>query len=183
MFRYRPKDNIFKTLGSYAKNYVHKVKNSIKSSKNVKNGLRIVKNINFQKIFFFFKIVIFDDLRAIFDNFWWFYRIFHLMYIIFGIGTKCFENIIFRSISRHIFNSFYMWLHVKSGVGLYQQKCIWLSDAGSKSKNCAWIHLKILSDPEHIVLLFLLWDLLVCLYVCSRFWWVKCPLKEVLPKD
>ena len=30
---------------------------------------------------------IFDDLRAIFDNFWQFYRIFHLLYIVFGIGT------------------------------------------------------------------------------------------------
>ena len=38
MSRYRPKDTIFKTLGSYAKNFVHEVKNSIKSSKMVKNG-------------------------------------------------------------------------------------------------------------------------------------------------
>ena len=53
MSRYRPKDNIFKTLRSYAKNYVHELKNSIKSSKNVKNGPQIVKNKNFQKIFFF----------------------------------------------------------------------------------------------------------------------------------
>ena len=44
MSRYRPKDNIFKTLGSYAKNYVHEVKNSIKSSKIAKNGPQIVKN-------------------------------------------------------------------------------------------------------------------------------------------
>ena len=49
MSRYRPKDNIFKTLCSYAKNYVHEVKNSIKSSKIVKNGPQIVKNENFQK--------------------------------------------------------------------------------------------------------------------------------------
>ena len=35
----------------------------------------------------FLKIFIFDYLRAIFDNFWQFYRIFHLMYIVFGIGT------------------------------------------------------------------------------------------------
>ena len=35
---YRPKDHIFKTLGSYAKNYAQKVKNSIKSSK--------IKNVN-----------------------------------------------------------------------------------------------------------------------------------------
>ena len=33
MSRYRPKDNIFKTLCSYAKNYVHEVKKSIKCSK------------------------------------------------------------------------------------------------------------------------------------------------------
>ena len=46
MSRYRPKDNIFKTLGSYAKNYVHEVKKSIKFSKNLKNGPEIVKNEN-----------------------------------------------------------------------------------------------------------------------------------------
>ena len=33
MFRYRPKDNIFKTLGSYGKNYVHEMINSIELSK------------------------------------------------------------------------------------------------------------------------------------------------------
>ena len=53
MSRYRPKDNIFKTLGSYAKNYAHEVKNSIKSSKIFKNGPKIVKNKNFQFFFFF----------------------------------------------------------------------------------------------------------------------------------
>ena len=42
--RYRPKDNIFKTLCSYAKNYVLEVKNLIKSSKIVKYGPQIVKN-------------------------------------------------------------------------------------------------------------------------------------------
>ena len=54
MSRYRPKDNILKTLGSYAKNYVHEVKNSIKSSKIIKNGPQIVKNENvWKKILFF----------------------------------------------------------------------------------------------------------------------------------
>ena len=47
MSRYRPKDNIFKTLYSYARNYVHEVKNSIKSSKIVKDGSQIVKNENY----------------------------------------------------------------------------------------------------------------------------------------
>ena len=46
VFRYRPNNNIFKTLGSYTKNYVREVKNSIKSSK---NGHQIVKNESFQK--------------------------------------------------------------------------------------------------------------------------------------
>ena len=53
MSRYRPKDNIFKTLSSYAKNYVHEVKKQIKSSKIVKNGPQIVKNENFPKMFVF----------------------------------------------------------------------------------------------------------------------------------
>ena len=35
----------------------------------------------------------FDELRAFFCDFWRFYRFFHLMYIAFGIGTRCFENI------------------------------------------------------------------------------------------
>ena len=61
---YRPKDNIFKTLGSYAKNYVHEVKNSIKSSKIVKNGPQIVKNKNFQKIFFFCSFYVIMSLHA-----------------------------------------------------------------------------------------------------------------------
>ena len=39
-------------LYSYAKNYVHEVKNLIKSSKIVKNGPQIVRNENFQKKFF-----------------------------------------------------------------------------------------------------------------------------------
>ena len=64
MSRYRPKDNIFKTLGSYAKNYVHEVKNSIKSSKIVKNGPQIVKNKNFQKIFFFCSFYVIMSLHA-----------------------------------------------------------------------------------------------------------------------
>ena len=51
--RYRPKDNIFKTLCSYAKKYVHEVKNLIKLSKIVKNGPQIIKNENCQKQFFF----------------------------------------------------------------------------------------------------------------------------------
>ena len=42
--RYRPKDSIFKTLCSYAKNYVHEVKNSIKSSKIVKNCQKLPSN-------------------------------------------------------------------------------------------------------------------------------------------
>ena len=46
VFRYRHDNNIFKTLGSYTKNYVREVKNSIKSSK---NGHQIVKNESFQK--------------------------------------------------------------------------------------------------------------------------------------
>ena len=46
---YIPKDNIFKTLCSYAKNYVHELKNSIKLSKIVQNGPEIVKNENVQK--------------------------------------------------------------------------------------------------------------------------------------
>ena len=64
MSRYRPKDNIFKTLCSYAKNYVHEVKNSIKSSKIVKNGPQIVKNKNFQKIFFFCSFYVIMSLHA-----------------------------------------------------------------------------------------------------------------------
>ena len=37
----------------------------------------------------------FDDLRTFFGNFWRFYRFFsHLLYIFFGIGTYCFENVI-----------------------------------------------------------------------------------------
>ena len=48
MSRYRPKDNIFKTLGSYAKNYVHEVKNSIKSSKIVKKTPKSSKKYFFQ---------------------------------------------------------------------------------------------------------------------------------------
>ena len=43
--RYRPKDNIFKTSCSYAKNYVHEVNNSLKSSKMA---------LKSSKIFFFF---------------------------------------------------------------------------------------------------------------------------------
>merc|ERR1712223_964737 len=64
MFRYRPKDNIFKTLRSYAKNYVHEVKNSIKSSKIVKNGPQIVKNKNFQENFFFCFFYVIMSLHA-----------------------------------------------------------------------------------------------------------------------
>ena len=45
MSRYRPKDNIFKTLGSYAKNYVLEVKISIKLSKIFKNDPQIAKNL------------------------------------------------------------------------------------------------------------------------------------------
>merc|ERR1712156_70378 len=62
--RYRPKDTIFKTLCSYAKNYVHEVKNSIKSSKIVKNGPQIVKNKNFQKKFFFAFFYVIMSLHA-----------------------------------------------------------------------------------------------------------------------
>lgn len=40
-------------LYSYVKNYVHEVKNLIKSSKIVKNGPQIVRNENFQNNFFF----------------------------------------------------------------------------------------------------------------------------------
>ena len=65
MSRYRPKDNIFKTLGSYAKNYVHEVKNSIKSSKIVKNGPQIVKNKNFEKLL---KKCLDIDLKIIFSK-------------------------------------------------------------------------------------------------------------------
>ena len=46
----RPKDNIFKTLCSYAKNYVHEVKKSIQSSKKIsKIALKLSK---MQKSFF-----------------------------------------------------------------------------------------------------------------------------------
>ena len=64
MSRYRPKDNIFETLCSYAKNYVHEVKNSIKSSKIFKNGPQIVKNENFQKTFFFCFFYVIMSLHA-----------------------------------------------------------------------------------------------------------------------
>ena len=50
VFRYRPNNNIFKTLGSYTKNYVREVKNSIKSSK--KTALKSSK----MKVFIFFLI-------------------------------------------------------------------------------------------------------------------------------
>ena len=40
----RPKDYIFKTLCSYAKNYEHEVNISTKASKIVKNSPQIVKN-------------------------------------------------------------------------------------------------------------------------------------------
>ena len=54
MSRYRAKNNIFKTLHSYAKNYVHEVKNSIKSSKIVKNDPQIkLSKMKFSKYFFF----------------------------------------------------------------------------------------------------------------------------------
>ena len=62
--RYRPKDNIFKTLCSYAKNYVHEVKKSIKCSKIVKNGPEIVKNENFQKKIFFCSFYVIMSLHA-----------------------------------------------------------------------------------------------------------------------
>ena len=64
MSRYKPKHNIFKTLCSYAKNYVHEVKNSIKSSKIVKNCPQIVKNENFQKKYFFCSFYVIMSLHA-----------------------------------------------------------------------------------------------------------------------
>ena len=64
MSRYRPKDNIFKTLCSYAKNYVHEVKKSITSSKIVKNCPQIVKNENFQKICYSCSFYVIMSLHA-----------------------------------------------------------------------------------------------------------------------
>ena len=57
MSRYRPKDNIFKTLCSYAKNYVHEVKKKSKNQKLSKMALKSSKMNIFQMVFSFYVIM------------------------------------------------------------------------------------------------------------------------------
>ena len=72
------------------------------------------------KVFFGFKKkkIIFDDLKAIFDNFWQFCRMFHLMYIVFGIVTMNERNLIFEKKKKKSFTH-------SSWCGIYDHICIW----------------------------------------------------------
>ena len=67
-------------------------------------------------------------MRTIFDDFWRFYRIFHLMYIIFGIGPNVLK---IASLGLYLFNSFFQNIRFQ-----WQKLCTWGEKFDKIVKNC-----------------------------------------------